>query len=61
MQMLEKKELDAVCLNIVGDNRGFGNKESEFEFITKQKCIKIKKSDKFTLADEIIKLSKGLE
>ncbi len=58
--MLNKKSLNAVCLNILGDKNGFGSLENEITFITKQSEKKIKLASKQIVANHIVKLSKEL-
>lgn len=55
--MLEKKALDGVCLNILGKEINFGSSENEIEFITKEESIKIQKQDKLKVAFEILGLA----
>ncbi len=57
--MLENKNLDGVCLNILGKEVNFGSSENEIEFITKEKSVKIEKQDKLKVAFEILKLSQS--
>jgi len=58
--MLNKKSLDAVCLNILGNKNSFGSFENEVTFITKQSETKIKLATKQTIANHIVELSKTL-
>lgn len=52
--MLEKKNLDAVCLNILQDDSSFGTDTNAVEFITKEKTTSIPNTDKLTLAFQIL-------
>ncbi len=58
--MLEKKSLDAVCLNILDTKNNFGSSENEITFITKQGEIKLALSSKIEIAQKIVELSKKL-
>ena len=58
--MLNKKSLDAVCLNILEDKNSFGSFENEVTFITKQSEIKLSLASKVEIAQQIVELSKKL-
>ncbi len=58
--MLINKNLDAVCLNILGKDINFGSENSQIEFLTKEKNIKIDKNDKLSIAFSILDNSKDL-
>jgi len=58
--MLEKKGLDAVCLNILQDASSFGTDTNEIEYITKQSNILLLQSDKLSLSFRIISHAKKL-
>ena len=58
--MLEKKSLDAVCLNILGEKNAFGSNENEVTFITKKANRKLELSSKQNIAKQIVELSKQL-
>ena len=60
LKMLENKNLDAVCLNILKDSSSFGTDSNEIEFITKEKKILLMQSDKLTLSFRIISHAKKL-
>ncbi len=60
IKMLESKNLDAVCLNILKDSSSFGTDSNEIEFITKEKKILLMQSDKLTLSFRIISHAKKL-
>jgi len=59
--MLDKKSLDGVCLNILKDSTSFGSNTNEVDFITKDDKIKIASSDKLSVSFSIIKYAKKLE
>ena len=58
--MLNKKSLDAVCLNIIDNKNSFGSSENEVTFITKQSETKLKLCSKEQIAKQIVELSKEL-
>ena len=60
IKMLESKNLDAVCLNILKDSSSFGTDSNEIEFITEEKKILLMQSDKLTLSFRIISHAKKL-
>jgi len=59
--MLEKKNLDGVCLNILKDSTSFGSDTNEVDFITKNDIINIPNSDKLSISLQIINYAKKLE
>ncbi len=59
--MLENKNLNGVCLNIIGKNTNFGSDENEIDFITKDKINKIKKDSKLNVSIKILNFAKELE
>ena len=58
--MLSKKSLDAVCLNILGEKNSFGSDQNEIVFIGKNFQTKIELSSKLNIATEIVELTKKL-
>ena len=58
--MLDKKELDAVCLNILQDSNSFGSDTNKIEFIIADKIESIDNSDKLSVAYEILEHAKNL-
>lgn len=58
--MLKKKQLDAVCLNIITEKNHFGSALNQIEFITKKTTTSIPLADKMTIADKIVELSVSL-
>ena len=58
--MLEKKELDAVCLNVLKDSSSFGTSTNSIEFINKHNSVKLPEDDKLKLSLEILELAKEL-
>jgi len=59
-KMLEKKSLNAVCLNIICNKNSFGSEQNEITFLTKNSETKLKLSDKNKIAKQIVELSKSL-
>ena len=59
--MLNNKNLNAVCLNVLKDSSSFGSDTNSIEFISKNEKISIPNNDKLTLAFEILNNSKTLE
>jgi len=59
--LLEKKKVDAVCLNVLKDSESFGTDENEILFVTKERVKDLGKADKLTLAEKILDEAKALE
>ncbi|HEY9190472.1 MAG TPA: bifunctional phosphopantothenoylcysteine decarboxylase/phosphopantothenate--cysteine ligase CoaBC [Sulfurovum sp.] len=58
--LLDKKEVDAVCYNLLKDAKSFGGNENEITFITKEAQVALGRADKLTLAGKILHESKKL-
>jgi len=58
--MLDKKELDAVCLNILKDSSSFGSDTNKVEFIKADKIESIENADKLSVAYEILQHAKDI-
>ncbi|WP_107849959.1 bifunctional phosphopantothenoylcysteine decarboxylase/phosphopantothenate--cysteine ligase CoaBC [Campylobacter concisus] len=58
--MLEKKGLDAVCLNILGEKNGFASEQNEVNFITKNNEILLPLASKDEIAGRIVELAANL-
>ena len=58
--MLEKKNLNAVCLNILGEKNAFGSNQNEVSFITSTHVEKLLLACKFEIAQTIVELSASL-
>ena len=58
--MLEKKALDAVCLNILGEKNGFASEQNEVNFITKDNEILLPLASKDEIAWRIVELAANL-
>ncbi|NOQ32377.1 MAG: bifunctional phosphopantothenoylcysteine decarboxylase/phosphopantothenate--cysteine ligase CoaBC [Helicobacteraceae bacterium] len=57
--ILEKKKVDAVCLNILEDSSSFGTTQNSIELITKNSSTKFEKMDKLPLSLKIVDSLKG--
>lgn len=53
MNMLENKKLDAVCLNVVDKNNGFGTATNELELMLKDKSFNLS-GDKLDISFELL-------
>ncbi|MCD4668322.1 MAG: bifunctional phosphopantothenoylcysteine decarboxylase/phosphopantothenate--cysteine ligase CoaBC [Sulfurimonas sp.] len=53
-KMLESKNLDAVCLNVLKDSSSFGSDTNKIEFISAKKIESIPHADKLSVAFEIL-------
>ena len=58
--MLEKKGLDTVCLNILGEKNGFASEQNEVNFITKNSEILLPLASKDEIAGRIVELAANL-
>jgi len=58
--MLERKELDAVCLNILGEKNGFASEQNEVNFITKNNETLLPLAAKDEIARHIVELAANL-
>ena len=58
--MLEKKGLDAVCLNVLGEKNGFASEQNEVNFITKNSEILLPLASKDEIARRIVELAANL-
>ena len=58
--MLEKKALDAVCLNVLKAQNYFGSEQNEVLFITKNSQKMLKMASKHEIAAQIARLSENL-
>jgi phosphopantothenoylcysteine decarboxylase / phosphopantothenate---cysteine ligase len=57
--MLKNKNLDAVCLNILDHNNGFGSENNSLELITKQKTLNISTASKLDISLKLLETLKG--
>ena len=58
--MLEKKALDAVCLNILGEKNGFASEQNEVNFITRGGETLLPIASKDEIAGRIVELAANL-
>ena len=58
--MLEKKGLDAVCLNILGEKNGFASEQNEVNFITRGDETLLPLASKDKIAGRIVELAANL-
>jgi len=58
--LLESKEVDAVCYNLLANSESFGTDDNEISFITKNAVIPLGRADKLTLAQKILDEAKVL-
>jgi len=59
--MLQNKQLDAVCMNLLKDSSSFGTDNNSVEFITKETTISIPEADKLSLSFEILQHAKKIK
>jgi len=52
--LLDTKEVDAVCYNLLKDSESFGTEENEVEFITPEHITSLGRADKLTIAGKIL-------
>jgi len=58
--MLKKKDLDAVCLNLLKDDKSFGTQDNAIEFLTKTGQVSLPSQDKLSLSLALLELCKSL-
>lgn len=58
--LLETKNVDAVCYNLLKDSSSFGTEENEIIFVTRTEETPLGKDSKFILSEKILALSKAL-
>ena len=59
-KMIDNKNVDAVCLNILKDSSSFGTDTNTIDFILPDKIESIEESDKLSVAFDILEHAKGL-
>ncbi|WP_321778201.1 bifunctional phosphopantothenoylcysteine decarboxylase/phosphopantothenate--cysteine ligase CoaBC [Sulfurimonas sp.] len=59
-KMIDKKDVDAVCLNILKDSSSFGSDTNTIEFITPHKIEILPNNDKLSLSFDVISHAKNL-
>ena len=60
-ELLEKKEVDAVCYNLLDDSESFGTDDNEITLICKEQELSLGRTDKLSLALNILENVKDLE
>jgi phosphopantothenoylcysteine decarboxylase/phosphopantothenate--cysteine ligase len=60
IELLTKKNVDAVCYNLLDDAKSFGGDENEITFITKDEQVPLGRADKLTLSSKILNEAKKL-
>ena len=60
LNMCNKKNLDAVCLNILDNSSSFGKDTNEIEFITKNSSKTLPQTDKLSLSLSLLEEAKEL-
>jgi len=58
--LLVKKQVDAVCYNLLKNSESFGSDHNEITFITKDKKTDLGSADKLTLSERILQEAKAL-
>ncbi len=59
--MLEKKNLDAVCLNVLNENNSFGSDTNTMTFITKDEKITIPTDEKLSISFQVLNQAKNIK
>lgn len=59
-KLLERKGVQAVCLNIIDENNPFGSDTNRIDFITPDATISLPKSDKLTLSLHLLEQAESL-
>ena len=59
-KMIDSKNIDAVCLNILKDSSSFGSRTNKIEFITPDKIESIPEADKLSVSFDILEHAKSL-
>ncbi len=52
--MLEKKNIDAVCLNLLNNSSSFGSENNQIDLITKDEIIELPSNNKLSLSLELL-------
>jgi phosphopantothenoylcysteine decarboxylase/phosphopantothenate--cysteine ligase len=59
-KMIESKNIDAVCLNVLKDSSGFATDTNTIEFISPEKVESIPHADKLSVSFKILEYAKSL-
>ncbi|RLA69337.1 MAG: bifunctional phosphopantothenoylcysteine decarboxylase/phosphopantothenate--cysteine ligase CoaBC, partial [Epsilonproteobacteria bacterium] len=52
--MIDNKQVDAVCLNLLQDSSSFGTTDNQIDFITANEIISLPKLDKLSLSLKLL-------
>lgn len=58
--LIDRKDVDAVCLNLLKDSESFGTADNQIDFITAKEVISLPRADKLSLSMHILKHAKEL-
>ena len=58
--MIDKKAVDAVCLNLLADSNSFGTPDNQIDFITAREVHSLPKADKLSLSLKVIRHAQEL-
>ncbi|MBU0633249.1 bifunctional phosphopantothenoylcysteine decarboxylase/phosphopantothenate--cysteine ligase CoaBC [bacterium] len=58
--LLTNKGVDAVCLNLLANDKSFGTDDNEIEFLTKNSSVTLPRADKLSLSFQILDNAKEL-
>ncbi|MEA3374357.1 MAG: bifunctional phosphopantothenoylcysteine decarboxylase/phosphopantothenate--cysteine ligase CoaBC [Campylobacterota bacterium] len=58
--VIDKKDVDAVCLNLLKDSGSFGTSDNQIDFITAKEVHSLPRTDKLSLSLEMLSLAKEL-
>lgn len=57
--IIDKKSVDAVCLNLLKDSSSFGSSDNAIELITNERTLSLPKNDKLSLSLELLRALNG--
>ena len=60
-KMLNSKNIDAVCLNILKDSSSFGTDTNKIQFMSNKKIVSLPSSDKLSVAFKILKHAEDIQ
>lgn len=58
--LLERKGVDAVCLNVIDESNPFGGDSNAIDFITRNETVNLPKNDKLTVSLRILEQAESL-
>jgi phosphopantothenoylcysteine decarboxylase/phosphopantothenate--cysteine ligase len=58
--MIDKKAVDAVCLNLLSDSSSFGTPDNQIDFITAREVHSLPKADKLSLSMDLLRYAQEL-